>query len=99
MNTEYVKVPFHIEKEDGSKTFFLPACRMGKGYEIGKRDVDKQTGIQSYWDALEKLMAMPEPRFRRRNKNGIFGTVTCKPGDIGEVSRQFIEAERNKYGG
>lgn len=99
MSTEYVKVPFHIEKEDGSKTFFLPECRRDNGYEIGKRNVDKQTGIQNYWDALEKLMAMPEPRFRRPNKKGNFGTVTCRPGDVEEVSRKFIEAERTKYGG
>lgn len=94
-----VKVPFHIEKENGSKTLFLPSCRMRDGYEIGQRNVDKERGIKSYWVALEKLLAMPKPRFRRRNRNGIFGTVVCNPGDVEEVSVDFIESERAKVGG
>lgn len=98
MNNEFIKVPFYREK-DGAKTFFLPECRMTKGYEIGARDKDKIRGIQDYWEALEKLMAMSQPRFRRKNQNGIFGTVTCAPGDVEEVSRSYIEAERVKYGG
>jgi hypothetical protein len=98
MSSEFVKVPFKLEA-DGAKTFFLPDCRMAKGYEIGARGKDKERGIQNYWVALEKLMTMPQPRFRRRNENGIFGTVTCSPGDVEEVSRTFIEAERLKYGG
>ncbi|WP_445372769.1 hypothetical protein ACH518_09865 [Methylomonas sp. HW2-6] len=98
MSEQFVKVPYKLE-EDGSKTFFLPDCRMTKGYEIGARYKDKEREIQSYWVALEKLMAMPEPRFRRRNKNGNFGTVTCNPGDVEEVSRFYIESERIKYGG
>ncbi|MCX9154606.1 hypothetical protein OPU71_00540 [Niveibacterium sp. 24ML] len=98
MSEKFVKVPFKRE-EDESKTFFLPDCRMTKGYEIGARDKDKERGIQDYWVALEKLMAMPQPRFRRRNKNGISGTVTCAPGDVEEVSRDYIESERAKYGG
>lgn len=99
MTEEFVKVPFYVEKESGNKTFFLPDCRMGKGYEIGARDKDKEKGIQSYWDALAKLNKMSNPRFRRRNKNGIFGTVTCKPGDVEEVQKSFIESERVKHGG
>ena len=98
MRSEFVKVPFHRE-EDGSKTFFLPECRLKGGYEIGKRDVDKEKYIQSYWEALDKLMAMPSPRFRRPNKNGTPGTVTCKPRDVEEVSRAYLEAERAKFGG
>lgn len=98
MSEEFVKVPFKLEA-DGTQTFFLPDCRMAKGYEIGARDKDKERGIQDYWAALEKLMAMPQPRFRRRNKSGIFGTVTCNEGDIGEVKRSYIESERVKYGG
>ncbi|MDP3108670.1 hypothetical protein [Hydrogenophaga sp.] len=98
MTSEFVKVPFHIES-DGSKTFFLPDCRLGVGYEIGQRNVDKQKHIQSYWDALEKLMQMSTPRFRRPNKNGTPGTVTCQFGDVEEISRSFIEAERVKVGG
>lgn len=89
MSTEFVKVPFKREA-DGTKTFFLPDCRLTKGYEIGRRDHDKERGIQSYWEALAKLQAMPQPRFRRRNKNGTPGTVTCEPGDVEEVSRAHI---------
>lgn len=98
MSEDFVKVPFKVE-DDGSKTFFLPDCRMTKGYEIGARDKDKERGIQDYWVALEKLMKMSRPRFRRRNKKGIFGTVTCAPGDVEEVSRAYIESERVKHGG
>ncbi|MEI6745347.1 MAG: hypothetical protein WCL34_05250 [Methylococcaceae bacterium] len=94
-----VKVPFHIEKKDGSKTLFLPDCRMKTGYEIGARDKDKEKHIQNYWDALNKLLAMNTPRFRRKNENGIFGTVTCNKGDIEEVRKDFIESERMKHGG
>lgn len=98
MATDFVKVPFYVES-DGSKTFFLPNCRLEGGYEIGQRDVDKDKHIQSYWEALDKLMAMATPRFRRRNKNGTPGTVTCRLGDVEEISREFIDAERVKVGG
>lgn len=98
MSSDFVKVPFYREK-DGSKTFFFPECRLGVGYEIGKRDVDRERYIQNYWEALAKVSAMSNPRFRRRNKNGIPGTVTCEPGDVEEVSRDFLESERAKVGG
>lgn len=94
----FVKVPFYVEK-DGSKTFFLPDCRLKGGYEIGARDKDKERHIQSYWDALSKVLNMSQPRFRRRNINGIPGTVTCVSGDVEEVSKSFIESERVKHGG
>jgi hypothetical protein len=97
MTKEFVKVPFHVE-EDGTRTFFLPNCRMSKGYEIG-RGKDKERYIQSYWEALDKLMSLSEPRFRRPNKKGTPGTVTCRVGDVEEISRAFIETERTKYGG
>ena len=42
---------------------------------------------------------MNTPRFRRKNENGIFGTVTCNKGDIEEVRKDFIESERMKHGG
>lgn len=89
MSTEFVKVPFKREA-DGTKTFFFPNCRLTKGYEIGRRDHDKEKGIQSYWEALEKLQAMSQPRFRRPNKNGVPGTVTCEPGDAEDVSKAYI---------
>jgi hypothetical protein len=98
MSEEFVKVPFKLES-DGSRTFFLPECKLTKGYEIGARDKDKERGIQSYWDALEKLMKMSQPRFRRRNRNGTPGTVTCQSGDVEEIRRSLIETERAKYGG
>ena len=91
VNSEYVTVPFKRE-EDGTKTFFLPDCRLTKGYEIGARDKDKERGIQDYWEALEKLRSMTSPRFRRKNKNGIPGTVTCVFGDVEEVKRAYIES-------
>ena len=103
MTSEFVKVPFKRE-QDGTKTFFLPDCRLTKGYEIGARDKDKERGIQSYWEALAKLQQMSTPRFRRPNKNGIPGTVTCDFGDAEEVSRSHIEsmistqAEKNADG-
>jgi hypothetical protein len=97
--SEFVKVPFHVEA-DGKKTFFLPDCRLGVGYEIGKRgEADKEKHIQNYWDALEKLSRMSQPRFRRKNRDGIPGTVTCQHEDSEEVSRDFIEQERLKFGG
>jgi hypothetical protein len=89
MSTEFVRVPFKREA-DGKKTFFLPNCRLTKGYEIGRRDHDKERGIQSYWEALAKLQAMSQPRFRRPNGNGVPGTVTCEPGDVEDVSRAYI---------
>ena len=91
MTSEYVKVPFKREADE-SKTFFLPDCRMKKGYEIGARGEEKERGIQSYWEALEKVSKMANPRFRRKNKNGIPGTVTCDSGDVEEVKRAYIEA-------
>lgn len=99
MSHEFVKVPFYVEPSDGSKTFFLPNCRYQIGYEIGARGKDKEKHIQSYWVALEKLMQMDKPRFRRKNKEGNFGTVTCQPGDVEQIRRDYIEAEILKYGG
>ena len=96
---EYVKVPFKTE-EDGTRTFFLPSnCRMGKGYEIGAHGKDKERGIQDYWEALAKISAMKQARFRRRNKIGIFGTVTCDTGDVAEGKRSYIEEECARHGG
>jgi hypothetical protein len=97
MEDEYVKVPFKREK-DGEKTFFLPDCRLKKGYEIGQRDNDKERGIQSYWVALDKLRKMSQPRFRRPNRKGIPGTVTCEPDDFELVSRKYIEELRRAHG-
>lgn len=97
MNTDFVRVPFKREA-DGTKTFFLPNCRLTKGYEIGRRDVDKEKGIQSYWEALAKLQEMSQPRFRRPNVNGNSGTVTCEPGDWEEVSRAYILQLLNEAG-
>lgn len=98
MIEEFVSVPFKREV-DGKKSFFLPDCRLSVGYEIGARGKDKEQYIQSYWDALDKVMKMSQPRFRRRNKNGVPGTVTCVFGDVEQVSKAFIESERVKHGG
>ena len=40
--------------------------------------------------ALAKLQTMTQARFRRPNKNGIPGTVTCEPEDWEEVSKVHI---------
>ena len=98
MDNDMVAIPFKIEA-DGTKTLFLPECRLLMGYEIGARHKDKQKGIQNYWDALDKLLAMSQPRFRRKNKKGIRGTVTCNFGDRELVSRSFIDSERVNFGG
>lgn len=105
MESEFVKVPFKREA-DGSKTLFLPDCRRPKGYQVGsKKDrtkgpsEDDERYVESYWDALEELMRMETPRFRRRNSNGNAGIVKCAPGDVEEVRRDFIESERAKVGG
>lgn len=96
---EFVKVPFYIEA-DGQKTFFLPDCRRPNvGYEIGQRGKPDKEQLENYWDALEKLNMQPQPRFRRKNKIGNAGTVTCQPGNHEQVSRDFIEQERLKFGG
>lgn len=99
MGEGFVEVPYKLET-DGTKTFFLPACRMTKGYEIGQRGHDKERGIQDYWDALNKLAAMSEPRFRRPNENGIPGTVTCQREHREKVRidyiEKLIEEERSK---
>ncbi|MBY4869286.1 hypothetical protein K6W76_22695 [Burkholderia anthina] len=99
MAEAFMRVLFHVEKETAKEIYFLPECRLSKGYENGARAKKNESGIQDYWTALDKLLAMARPPFRRRNKNGKPGTVTCEHGDIEEVSRSFIESERAKHGG
>jgi hypothetical protein len=95
MKNEFVQVPFYVEP-DGSKTF-LPKCRAKSGYKVGPKGDEKL--FTDYWKALECVAAMKPPRFRRPNAANNFGIVTCKSGDIEEVSRDHIEAERSTHGG
>jgi hypothetical protein len=88
MDNDFVKVPFYIEA-DGSKTLFLPEVRLTKGFQIGEKGAEKY--YTDYWEALAELLKMPTPRFRRRNKNNIPGIVTCKPDNVEEVKRSYIE--------
>lgn len=96
MSSEFVRVPFYVER-DGSKTFFLPSCRMSGGYRIGAKG--EEVTLQDYWAALTKLMTMKPPRFRRPNAEGNFGIVKCEPGALEEVNRDFIEAALKKQHG
>jgi hypothetical protein len=96
VSTEFVKVPFKREA-DGTKTFFLPACRTAGGYRIGPKG-DERT-VSDYWQAVEQLSAMQPPRFRRQNAEGNFGIVKCEPESFEDVSRAFLEDEVGKHRG
>lgn len=87
---EFVHVPFYLEA-DGEKTLFLPNLRRREGYQIGEKGNERYIG--DYWEALGALQEMSVPRFRRPNKNNIFGIVACKPDDYDEVKRSYIEAQ------
>lgn len=90
MSSEFVCVPFYVER-DGKKTHFLPSCRMTTGYRIGEKGDEKL--VRDYWQALDLLVKMPVPRFRRPNANGNFGIVACLPGNYEDVSRAAIECQ------
>lgn len=94
MAEEFVKVPFYIEK-NGNKTFFLPSLKRPKGFQIGPKG--EEVYYADYWMAIKELKAMSTPRFRRPNENNIPGIVACKPGDVEEVKRSFIEEELTNY--
>lgn len=96
MTAGFVRVPYYLER-DGTKTFFLPACRMATGYRIGAKG-DEIT-VADYWDALARLAAMQPPRFRRPNAEGNFGIVTCDLNAWEEVNSDYIEAEASKHRG
>lgn len=90
MAEDFVKVPFYVES-DGSKTLFLPDTRLTKGFQIGKKGEERY--FNDYWEALEALMKISTPRFRRRNKNNIPGIVTCAKSDVEEVKRSYIDEQ------
>ena len=96
MSTEFVRVPFYVEKT-GEKTHFLPARRGPSGYRIGAKMMEKV--VTDYWEALAYVSAMQRPTFRRLNAAGNSGGVACGHGDFEEVRRDFIELERAKFGG
>lgn len=96
MTHEFFRVPFYVER-DGLKTFFLPNCRSTSGYRIGPKGSEE--AFAEYWSALEQVASMKSPRFRRPNSKGNFGIVICAPNDFEDVHRDYIEAERLKYGG
>jgi hypothetical protein len=88
LNTEFIKVPFYVET-NGEKTLFLPNVKMSKGYQISEKGAERS--YNDYWEALAQLCRIPTPRFRRRNKNNIPGIVACKPGNVEEVKRSYLE--------
>jgi len=88
MNDYIVKIPFYVE-DDGSKTLFLPNLKSPNGYRIGAKGEEKT--FENYWDALFFLFEMPKPRFRRKNKQGNSGIVTCELGDTETFQRALIE--------
>lgn len=96
MSAAFIRVPYYGER-DGTKTFFLPACRMAGGYRIGPKG--EESTVSDYWDALTRLSHMQPPRFRRPNNEGNFGIVTCDLGAFEEVSKPFIEEEVRKHCG
>ena len=95
MENEFVRVPFYVEK-DGSKTFFLPNCRAKSGFKIGPKGSEEQ--FTDYWTALNCLIEMQTPRFRRPNSEGNFGIVKCESDALEDVRRDFIEAELAHHG-
>lgn len=93
MSARFVRVPYYLER-DGTKTFFLPGCRMAAGYRIGPKG--GETTVADYWNALARLAAMQPPRFRRPNADGNFGIVKCEPEAWEEVNRSYLEDEVRK---
>ena len=91
MSESFVKVPYYVEA-DGSKTHFLPRLRQKNGsYRIGEKGQEQV--IADYWEALDRICAMETPRFRRKNAAGNAGIVSCRSGQVEEVSRGAIEEE------
>ncbi|MGE0315946.1 MAG: hypothetical protein AB7P21_30390 [Lautropia sp.] len=87
---EFVRVPYYRESDD-SLTHFLPSVRAPNGYQIGPKG--HEVFVEDYWEALEHLLTMPRPRFRRSNAQGNRGIVTCNPGEVEEFRRDYLEAE------
>lgn len=90
MEDEFIKVPFYVES-DGSKTLFMPRLRRPKGFQIGEKGNERY--IENYAEALAELWKMKAPHFRRPNKKNIPGIVTCRPRDVEEVSKKYIEEQ------
>ncbi|SAK99819.1 hypothetical protein AWB78_05832 [Caballeronia calidae] len=84
----FISVPFYIEG-NGSKTFFAPALRHPKGYQVGRKGEERY--ILEYWEALAYLKGMASPAFRRPNGNGNRSIVTCQPGDAEDVSLKYLQ--------
>lgn len=95
MNSEFVRVPFYVEK-DGNKTFFLPKCGAKSGFKVGPKGSEEL--FTDYWKALARLTTMKPPRFRRPNAEGNFGIVTCDSTALEDVRRDFIVAELARHG-
>lgn len=96
MKNEFVRVPFYVERDE-SKTFFLPKCRAKRGSKVDPKGDERL--FSDYWKALECLASMQRPQFQRPNTENEFGIVKCEFGDMEEVRRDYIEAERSTYGG
>ena len=90
ITSQTVLVPFAA---DGS--YFSPACRMRKGYHIGKRGgkgVMAQRYISDYWRTLSELQKMKKPYWRRPSPtSGVPGTVIGR--SWGNIDRATLEGQ------
>ncbi|MDR5761472.1 hypothetical protein [Caballeronia sp. LZ035] len=86
----FISVPFYVEG-NGSKTFFAPALKHPKGYQVGRKGEEQY--ISDYWEALAFLKGMASPAFRRPNGNGNRGIVTCQPGNAEDVSLRYLQEQ------
>lgn len=71
-------------------TIFAPVLKRRSGYMIGPKGAEDI--VEDYDTALEKLNAMPEPRWRRPNDNGNWGIV--KGTSWSFLTRSELEAWR-----
>lgn len=77
---------------DGSS--FLPHIRTRNGYRVGKKG--NEVLYSNYWQALDALMEMPTPYWRRPNKEtGAMGIVRGLA--MKEFEREFIESQFENY--
>lgn len=66
---------------------------MSTGYRFGRKGQERV--VADYWEALEAILSMPIPTFRRPNSVGNFGGVVCKKDDVEDVSKNSIILQLN----
>lgn len=72
-------------------TWFSPDCRSGGGYTIGAKGYEQK--ISDYFVALEALLRMPTPRWRRKNNEGNRGIVAGVR--IERTKKSLVEQQLN----